>query len=566
VCDAAIITPDDKRKRQIETLGQSSDATAPVVDPDKPTADSLARLRARLVELKEKLARSPRDRATMAEAAQAFEEYGRRRLADRQPPEAAEALRESVRLREKLTRDGASTVEQRERLANALTWLGKAHVQLKDHYAAANSFLRRLDLLEQIERERPSPSNRSAIAQTHLMFGELAEVRGDRAEALTWFARATEGDSEADIEIAAARLAKLVQDSPDLVDLLTANLKAAYRRVLDGGVLPSRPGFDPSFIIEVRKPARFARHRKEADLWHRLAADYETRKRTDDYRKALVKEYEAREQQVSLDDTRTDVKAAQREAALRLARSYLDAKQMSDAAVWTERAAILGHAASLLQFADWCEKSDVVKRDPEKAARYRHFGHLIRGNTTFAERRYEDALPDFKRACEWKQAGALAYNKLAMCYGKLGRWDEAVAAYMRSIELDLKSPGATGVVLNLLEALVAAERPEQLLKFIQTIKAKGWEPSKEGEENALFHGFRSIALLMSGKDASEAERSMRQFTGKAGFKITGWTWDEINGWLKTTRLAPDRKAAVEKIVAELQGESGRGDGPRDGAR
>ena len=52
-------------------------------------------------------------------------------------------------------------------------------------------------------------------------------------------------------------------------------------------------------------------------------------------------------------------------------------------------------------------------------------------------------------------------------------------------------------------------------------------------------------------------REMREFTGKPDFKITAWTWDELDQWLKTTKLAPDRKAAVEKIIAELQSDKTR---------
>jgi tetratricopeptide (TPR) repeat protein len=187
----------------------------------------------------------------------------------------------------------------------------------------------------------------------------------------------------------------------------------------------------------------------------------------------------------------------------------------------------------------------------------RYLDYYGRGLNAFRERRYQDALPDLKKACESAEADAEAHDQLGMCYGKLGRWDEAIQAYTRSIEIDLKSDAAPGHVLNLLEALIAAERPEQLLQFIQTVEKKGWKLPKEGAQaakyNALYHGFRAIALHMSGRDASDAERQMRQLTSKPGFKVTAWTWDELDRWLKTTKLAADRKAAVQKILAELKG-------------
>jgi hypothetical protein len=67
-----------------------------------------------------------------------------------------------------------------------------------------------------------------------------------------------------------------------------------------------------------------------------------------------------------------------------------------------------------------------------------------------------------------------------------------------------------------------------------------------------------IALTVSGKDASDSLRAMREFPGKPGLKVVGWTWDETYQWLKTTRLAPDQIAAIEKIVSELKGDGGTG--------
>jgi tetratricopeptide (TPR) repeat protein len=224
---------------------------------------------------------------------------------------------------------------------------------------------------------------------------------------------------------------------------------------------------------------------------------------------------------------------------------------------WTVTAGELANADALFRLADWHEKGVKVAQDLAKAAQYRLKGYRCRALLALKERRYDAALPDLQKALDIKGANAEDHNELGECYGKLGRWDEAIKAYTRSIELDLKSDAATGHILNLLEALVAADRSEQLLQFIQTVERKGWKLPKEGtpaaEYNALYHGFRAIALRMSGKDALDAERQMRQYTGKPGYKLTGWTWDELDQWLRRTKLAPDRKAAVGKLIAELKG-------------
>jgi hypothetical protein len=70
--------------------------------------------------------------------------------------------------------------------------------------------------------------------------------------------------------------------------------------------------------------------------------------------------------------------------------------------------------------------------------------------------------------------------------------------------------------------------------------------------NALYHGFRAIALRMSGKDASDAERMMRQLTSNPDYEIS-WDWDDLNQWLKRTKLVLARKAAVENNITELIG-------------
>jgi tetratricopeptide (TPR) repeat protein len=207
----------------------------------------------------------------------------------------------------------------------------------------------------------------------------------------------------------------------------------------------------------------------------------------------------------------------------------------------------------------WYAKGTNFKTDPKKAGPHRYLRYITvysRAYRAYRERRYGDALPDLQKLCDCQEADAEDHNALGYCYVKLSRWDEAIKAYSRSVELDLNSDAATGHLFNLLETLIVAECPKQMLQLTQTVEKKGWKLPKDGTEaakyNALYHGFRAIALHMSDKDASNAERQMRQFTGKPGFKITDWSWDELNQ-LKTTKLAPDRKAAVEKILAELKG-------------
>ena len=67
-------------------------------------------------------------------------------------------------------------------------------------------------------------------------------------------------------------------------------------------------------------------------------------------------------------------------------------------------------------------------------------------------------------------------------------------------------------------------------------------PPSEGVSSdinfAAFHAYVAIALHESGKDASAEEQAMRRFTSKPDFKIVGWSWDEVDTWLKKTKLVP----------------------------
>src|SRR5262249_29242465 len=160
-----------------------------------------------------------------------------------------------------------------------------------------------------------------------------------------------------------------------------------------------------------------------------------------------------------LDDSREDVKAAEVDAAVRLARSYRDATQMSDAVVWTERAAVLDHVESLMQAAEWYDKGEFVKRDPEKGVKDRFGGHHEAGHLSYQQGKYVDAAAEFEKANALPLANAHTLEFLGRCYGKLSRWDKAAAAYARSIEKDVTSERATVVVFNMLETLICADHP-----------------------------------------------------------------------------------------------------------
>jgi tetratricopeptide (TPR) repeat protein len=392
------------------------------------------------------------------------------------------------------------------------------------------------------------------------------------AESATWYCKAMElGHGSA-----AARLYQVCQENSQSRRALPEDLhKLFVRATTTAAKADLAPGVFAQLVADAKtqearaaaqlsqkqRDEQFARLQELAKQFHDLAEVYKPLGKPEEYRNALNKEYNARAQALKIEPTNRAQKDGQAAAAGMLAQSYLDANDEKAAVEWTTRAANLGHGQSHLRLAEWYEKGIHVAVDAKKASHHRYLGHDALGITAFNAKRYEDALTNLLRASQSDEADARAHKNLGMCYGKLNRWEEAVVAYTRSIEMDSKGDRTTGVVCTLMESLVTAERPELLLQFVQAVDKKGWRLPKEGPQLVryahIFHGFRAIALLMDGKDATEAERAMRDVTGKPDFKPTGWSWVEMDAWLKATKLAPDRKAAVGKIVAELKGTPSR---------
>ena len=314
---------------------------------------------------------------------------------------------------------------------------------------------------------------------------------------------------------------------------------------------------EATLAAERRRDEQIGQLQLLAAEYQGLAHVYQAEGRRDDYRKLLNKAFETHGQQVGLKLSDWQLKRSQGKVAAELARSYLEAKETQASVLWITRAADLGDTGSLIQLSDWYEKGTNVKADASKAEQYGYLGHYQRGTGSLSTGLYEEALADLKKVCGSQRADADDFDKLGQCYARLNRWDEAIKAYTRSLDLDIKSQNAAVVVFNLLEAFVAAERPGELLQFVQILEKKGWKRPAAGSDadkyGALFHGYQAIALRMTGKDASDAERMMREYTGKPTFKTAGWTGYELNRWLKASKLEPDRKAAVQRIIIELSG-------------
>jgi tetratricopeptide (TPR) repeat protein len=377
------------------------------------------------------------------------------------------------------------------------------------------------------------------------------------AESATWYRKAIELGHL----FAADRLFLVYQEHPhsaralpaELRELLqTAKTAAAFTRLVAEGQGTLRPTPAPE-----KRNEQIVQLQDLAAQYHNLADGYKAQGRRAEYRKALNKEFDIRGRQVKLNPTDVNLKDAQILVAVELTKSHQESKETQAALDWTTRAADLGHVDSLLVLADWYEKGTHVTADAKKAAQYRFAGYLRRGTQAFQAGRYEDALPDLKKVCELPEGLPGDYNQLGMCYGKLKRWDEAISAYQRSFELESNTSADTSTLLNLLEAYVVSERPKDAEIFSAGLAQKKWQPrattsNRLNQDFAMFYGFQAVAQRMLGKDATEMEKNMRQYTVLTNMKAMAWGWQEIDDWLKTTKLAADRKASVEKILVELK--------------
>jgi tetratricopeptide (TPR) repeat protein len=490
--------------------------------------------------------------------------------------------------------------DDKEALANALYVQGRVHIESGQLQQAYRTLLQ-----SRLIARRGKEPKADSTQDVEYALGQVCVSLERRTEAASWYWFAAEaGHAEAlkkigelymdDHRIAAAfppeleEMLRSVNRGSSVLPLVGASVLGMIGSPQGLGPLPAAcsliPGKTPISEAQWAKlfPARFAdtwkktheaaeeeKYRRDveqaeslATQFHDLAEAYESKGRRDDARKALLKEFDALLQLNQLEPLGSPLasEAAKGEVAAKIGRLYLDAKETVASVEWTTRAAELNHVDSLFRLADWYEKGINVKTDTQKAKHYRYLGHWTRGTKAFSEARYKDALPDLKKAFELEEATAHDHMNLGACYRNMGQWDEAIRSYIRAIEIFTKKDekqNATNTILSVLHEWVIAERPDSMIQFIQGVEKQGWKLPKESKgverDAALFHGFRAIALRMSGKDATEAEKSMRQITGKPGFKLTGWAWDELDRWLKTTKLAPDRKAAIEKIIAELKG-------------
>ncbi|HEV3263389.1 MAG TPA: DUF2610 domain-containing protein [Gemmataceae bacterium] len=559
---------EEGKQLEIENIGEPSTVVGSLETPGKAARDAVANLKARLVDLKTKLDNAPGDLIAAREAALLYEELGQRLLKAGRPRDGVEPLRESARLRELQVRAQPTATQPRQLLAATFLLLGKAHVQLKEFDTAYNCFHRRLDLLEQLQLNVPTPEQHSAIAANLMLFGELAELRGDQSEALRWY---IQGLQEKNRE-AAARIANLLAIDATLAAGLTSDLQVVYARLKEEGSPKNPLTFVSDFAKEVEtvQKAREALaalgsetgiDQKErlrwladfAESYRTLAAGCLKQSQGEEALKACLREIELRHLILRLDSADQQVKDNYVRALLDGAKVSITLGQTSDGLKLLERGRQLGDENATFFLADLYTQGKVVTRDPEKATAIRSEFTFNKGRRLWDQKKYSQALVEFERSVKDKPS-IDGYQRVGWCQRRLGRNEEAVAAFKKGIDLATVLNNCQSVVLDLVEAALSANKPAEVFAVLRMLEEKKW--SAEGTDTPYtfereLTGMRAIALLMADKDASAAEKKLEEIVSRPNLSSLRSRNVELDAWLKGSRPSDARQAAVRKILATL---------------
>ena len=537
--------------------------------------DLQAPLKARLVDLKTKLDNAPNDLVLLQESASVYDALARSYFSAGNDAGALKAWEPCLATREALARARPLDVPTREDLAGTYQSIARVHARANDFEKAYLMYHRQIDVLETVLAETYSARARAAVTETQRLIGELFDARGDRVEAVRWELKAmARGDTQA-----ARKVAGLIELSPDYVALLPKDAQAVFARAREMAKADKKAVFADLFVRELDKSNREQTERSTriatqerdqkvallgaaAEQFRSLAEGYVRDGKKDQAFDMYRKEADLRGQQVAASPNDPKLKATQGKAATDAGRLAADIGQDQEAARLLLQAVSLGHLEAYLPLADLYERGKGVARKPDMAELYRRGFYSRRGNDAFAAKRYADAIPDLKTAADLTKDAPLRsqlQDRIGMCHGKLGRWDEALAAYTQAFETAPDGPKAPWIVLNLVEAMVCADRPGDAIRFFESLDRRSWAPKLAAADVIRFQGlslgYRAIALRVSGKDAGEAEKRLAAFLDRPNVHVTGWSWDETDGWLARAKADGAALEAVKKIVADLRAPS-----------
>lgn len=190
-------------------------------------------------------------------------------------------------------------------------------------------------------------------------------------------------------------------------------------------------------------------------------------------------------------------------------------------------------------------------RDDPQARRRREA--LIRGREKYLNEDYAGALPDYIEACEEDDTSANDFNRLGIIFGKNGKWNESIEAYKRAIEKRNFATFAVTSVLNLLEAFICNNQPQELIEYLETLTTNGFEvPVDDKRDIAFYHAFIAIAQIQTDVDPQLALEKMQEALEEAEITSTSWDWTEFDKWFQDSDLSDEKKSRIRSIVAKIR--------------
>jgi tetratricopeptide (TPR) repeat protein len=556
---------DTGQELKIETT-----APDPAAGKESP---KLAALKAKAVELKNKLDNAVGDHDAYLTLARTYIEIAEACLEGKQRREAVAAFENGIRMAESALAASPRSKPDVELLARALRGLGRTCAQMGRLDEAVVAQLRYVEVAGQlalwVQPGKPTPAKPTTNwyaerTAAWITLGEIFELRKQPFEAARWYLKGVQIESDA----AARKLARLGQLFSPALAAASDDVRAAYLRARQWkGELKDIPDRFVQELTEDRaarrmrlqatfakeQAARAAELSKRADKYRKLADDYRELDEPEGAIDWLLEEMAIREQQTKLAPADPGFKKAEADTAYRLADLYSEQKRTADAVKWMTRAVNGNHEQAAFEWADWHAGGKNVEKNAALARQWKGLAHNKRGNRLYQEAKYKDAVPDYKAAAELLPGSPVIFSNLAGNYRKLERWDEAITAYRKCHELN---PKDSETVLNLLAVMIVGGQPKEVLAFIDKL----WAPKppstpKERRDLALMHGLHAIANRLTSDEPTEssAEKKLFELTAVPGFKVTTWTWDEIDAWLAKVDVPDLKKATIRRIVEELKG-------------
>jgi hypothetical protein len=212
-----------------------------------------------------------------------------------------------------------------------------------------------------------------------------------------------------------------------------------------------------------------------------------------------------------------------------------------------------GDEAATFLMADLYEQGKGVTRNVNYAVSPRSNFTFDKGSRLYDQMKYAEALVEFERSVK-ESPSVGRYQRIGWCQRKLGRHDEAIAAFKKGIDLATTFGYTYWVVLDLFEAALSANKPDEVFALFKLLEDKKWSAQQADIPYTLereMAGIRAIALHMAERDAAEAEKKLAELVARPNMSSVRYRIITLDAWLKDSKPTEARQAAVKKILAMM---------------